>query len=45
MRKVSSLMSFRLEETAELKDKLFLLMMLGDDRNIKETYIIGKREY
>jgi len=39
------LMSFRLEEATELKDKLFLLMVLGDDRNIKETYIMGKREY
>jgi guanine deaminase len=41
----TSLMSFRLEEAVELKDKLFLLMILGDDRNIKETYIMGKREY
>jgi len=41
----TSLMSFRLEEAAELKDKLFLLMILGDDRNVKETYIMGKREY
>lgn len=41
----TALMSFRLEEATELKDKLFLLMVLGDDRNIKETYIMGKREY
>lgn len=43
--KATPLMSFRLEEATELSDKLFLLMILGDDRNIKETYIMGKREY
>lgn len=39
------LMTFRLQDTYELTDKLFLLMILGDDRNIAETYILGEQQY
>ncbi|MBA3722537.1 MAG: guanine deaminase [Parachlamydiaceae bacterium] len=39
------LMAFRFEECSELIDRLFLLMILGDDRNIFETYIFGKQQY
>ncbi len=39
------LMTFRLQESTDLIDRLFLLMILGDDRNIFETYIFGKQQY
>lgn len=39
----TELMKRRMTETTNLSDRLFLLMMLGDDRNIKETYILGKQ--
>lgn len=39
------LMRFRMEDSPELADKLFLLMILGDDRNVKETYVAGKRSF
>lgn len=39
------LMTFRMQECDELIDQLFLLMVLGDDRNVFETYIFGKQQY
>ncbi|TYK66648.1 guanine deaminase [Colwellia echini] len=36
------LMDFRLKHANSLHDKLFALMMLGDDRCIEETFILGK---
>ena len=35
----------RLSHSPNLEDKLFALMMLGDDRNIEATYIMGKKLY
>lgn len=37
----TELMSQRMEETSDIFDRLFLLMMLGDERNIQETYVMG----
>jgi guanine deaminase len=38
-------LTFRLEQTKTLHERLFAIMMLGDDRCIKETYIMGKSIY
>ena len=35
----------RISHSPNLEDKLFALMMLGDDRNIEATYIMGKKLY
>ncbi|WP_158969355.1 guanine deaminase [Paraglaciecola sp. L3A3] len=35
-------LNFRLSHTRTLHERLFTLMMLGDDRCIKETYIMGQ---
>ena len=40
--KCTPLLEYRLERAETLKDKLFVIMMLGDDRIVKETYIYGK---
>jgi guanine deaminase len=37
------LLQLRMEETVDIADRLFLLMILGDERNIKETYLMGRR--
>ena len=39
------LMARRIASTADLIERLFVLMMLGDDRAIFATHIMGKREY
>ncbi len=39
----TGLMERRLQEAKNLCDRLFLLMMLGDDRSVKETYVMGDR--
>jgi len=36
------LMALRMGNSASLHDKLFALMMLGDDRCISETYVLGQ---
>nr|WP_243836986.1 guanine deaminase [Psychromonas sp. RZ5] len=41
----TELQTLRYKETASLEDKLFALMMLGDDRNIHSTYVAGKLVY
>lgn len=41
----TDLFQFRMQEIANLPEKLFLLMILGDDRNVKETYVMGKRAW
>jgi guanine deaminase len=39
------LMSRRIGRAQTLQDKLFALMMLGDDRNVEATYVMGKRAH
>ena len=39
------LMERRMQQTASLEDRLFALMMLGDDRCIQATHVMGKRQY
>ena len=39
------LMEARINNSQQLFERLFVLMMLGDDRAIAETYIFGKRQY
>jgi len=36
-------LEFRLAQSHSLHDKLFALMMLGDDRSIAATYLMGER--
>ncbi|SQI39347.1 Guanine deaminase [Serratia plymuthica] len=42
---VSPLQKLRHENSRELADQLFLLMTLGDDRNVYRTYVDGKVVY
>ncbi|MGJ8581597.1 MAG: guanine deaminase [Psychromonas sp.] len=41
----TDLQALRLENSTNLQDKLFALMMLGDERNIQSTYVAGKLVY
>tara|TARA_R110001592_G_scaffold359995_1_gene667672 strand:- start:4233 stop:5543 length:1311 start_codon:yes stop_codon:yes gene_type:complete len=41
----TELQALRLENSSNLQDKLFALMILGDDRNIHSTYVAGKLVY
>ncbi|QIA64957.1 guanine deaminase [Vibrio astriarenae] len=41
----TDLQKLRFEYSTDLEDKLFALMMLGDDRNVSATYIAGKLAY
>lgn len=41
----TDLQTLRLENSNNLQDKLFALMMLGDERNIQSTYVAGKLVY
>lgn len=41
----TDLQKLRHEHSTTLSDKLFALMMLGDDRNIDSTYVAGKLVY
>jgi len=41
----SPLMEKRMESVQSLEEQLFALMMLGDDRCIQATHIMGKRQY
>lgn len=38
-------LGFRLQQCQRLEERLFTLMMLGDDRAISETYIMGRSIY
>ena len=38
----SPLTERRLAQSADIAEKLFALIMLGDDRNIAETWLMGK---
>lgn len=39
----TKLMKFKLEQCNTIEEKLFSLLMLGDDRCIRETHILGKK--
>lgn len=39
----TALMKFKIGKCTTLEERLFSLLMLGDDRCIKETYIMGER--
>ncbi|RSD31297.1 guanine deaminase [Vibrio pectenicida] len=39
------LLSIRMEQTKTLEEKLFVLLTLGDDRIVFETYILGEKAY
>lgn len=39
----TSLMKFKIEQCKTIEERLFSLLMLGDDRCIRETYILGKQ--
>ena len=39
--KATPLISYRLSQATTLQEKLFALMILGDDRAVKETYAAG----
>lgn len=41
----TELMKKRMESVQSIEDRLFVLMMLGDDRCIQATHIMGKRQY
>jgi len=41
----TELQTLRLENSNSLQDKLFALMMLGDERNIHSTYVAGQLVY
>ncbi len=41
----TDLMRCRMDNTTTLEERLFALMMLGDDRCIQATHIMGKRQY
>ena len=41
----TQLMRFRMNQARTLEEKLFVLMSLGDDRAVSETYIYGDRAY
>ena len=35
----------RNDQAASLEERLFLLMMLGDDRSVHATHVMGERVY
>ncbi|MFU2512229.1 guanine deaminase [Pseudoalteromonas sp. ASV78] len=41
----TSFLKFRISHAKTLHEKLFAMMMLGDDRCIEQTYIMGKSAY
>jgi guanine deaminase len=41
----SELMQRRMQHSESIEDRLFALMMLGDDRCIQATHVMGKRQY
>jgi guanine deaminase len=42
-KKSTPLISFRMEQCKSLFEELFVLSMLGDDRSIKSTWIMGTK--
>jgi len=43
--RATPILSLRLERCKHLSDRLFVLAMLGDDRAVKATYVMGKQAY
>ena len=41
----SELMQRRMVRAESLEERLFALMMLGDDRCVQATHVMGKRQY
>ncbi|MGF1732834.1 guanine deaminase [Photobacterium kasasachensis] len=41
----TQLMRFRMNQATNLEEKLFVLMSLGDDRTVCQTYIYGEKAY
>ena len=41
----SELMELRMRSAQSIEDKLFALMMLGDDRCVQATHVMGRRQY
>ncbi len=41
----TALQRWRMKHCRSLEDRLFALMMLGDDRNVNATYIMGEKVY
>ena len=41
----TELMQKRMESAPSLEERLFALMMLGDDRCIQATHVMGQRRY
>ena len=41
----TELMSLRMQAALSLEEKLFALMMLGDDRCVQATHVMGHRQY
>ena len=41
----TALMQLRMEQAKTLEERLFALMMLGDDRCIQATHVMGRRQY
>ena len=41
----TELMALRMRQAQSLDDKLFALMMLGDDRCVQATHVMGRRQY
>ncbi|OLQ73294.1 guanine deaminase [Photobacterium proteolyticum] len=41
----TQLMRFRMNQAKNLEEKLFVLMSLGDDRTVSQTYIYGEKAY
>ena len=41
----SDLMALRMQRAESIEDKLFALMMLGDDRCVQATHVMGQRQY
>jgi len=39
------LQQLRMENATSLDDRLFALMMQGDDRNVQATYVMGKQVF
>lgn len=43
--KATPLLDFRMQACRDIMEKLFVLMMLGDDRAVRSTFVAGQRVY
>jgi guanine deaminase len=43
--RATPLVRFRLERAKDIKETLFVLQMLGDDRAVRETWIMGEKRF